>query len=76
MEFYYNDALTNYKVFTTVFRSKLGELEKQSSYASPPEIVAETIYQAATYGTNQFRYVVGPNSKMLINIKERMNWNL
>ncbi|MCF7758365.1 hypothetical protein KQ941_28400 [Paenibacillus xylanexedens] len=48
MEFYYNEALTDYKVFTTAFRSKLDEMEKQSFYASPPEIVAETIYQAAT----------------------------
>jgi len=71
MEFYFNDdALTDYKVFTTAFRSKLGEMEKQSSYASPPEMVAETIYQAATDGTNQFRYVVGPDAKMLIHMKE------
>lgn len=70
MEFFFNDALTDYKGFTTAFRSKLGEMEKQPTYASPPEIVAETIYQAATDGTKQFRYVVGEDAKMLIHMKE------
>lgn len=68
MEFYFNDdALTDYKVFTTAFRSKLGVMEKHPSYASSPEMVAETIYQSAKDGTIQFRYVVGP---MLIHMKE------
>lgn len=49
---------------------KLGEMEKQPAYASPPELVAETIYQAATDGTSQFRYVVGEDAKMLIQMKE------
>lgn len=70
MEFYFNDTLTDYKRFSTAFRSKLGEMEKQPSYASPPEMVAETIYQAATDGTPQFRYVVGEDAKMLIHMKE------
>lgn len=70
MEFFYNDDLTDYKLFTAAFRTKLGEMEKQTSYASPPEIVAETIYQAATDGTSQFRYIVGEDAKMLIQMKE------
>ncbi|MFC6647766.1 hypothetical protein [Paenibacillus rhizoplanae] len=70
MEFFYNDDLTDYKLFTAAFRTKLGEMEKQTSYASPPEIVAETIYQAATDGTSQFRYIVGDDAKMLIQMKE------
>ncbi|RUT33643.1 SDR family oxidoreductase [Paenibacillus zeisoli] len=70
MEFFFNDALTDYQPFTTAFRSKLGEMEKNPSYASPPEMVAETIYQAATDGTPQFRYVVGEDAKMLIHMKE------
>ncbi|MNC68277.1 hypothetical protein D3C75_1188540 [compost metagenome] len=49
---------------------ELGEMEKQPAYASPPELVAETIYQAATDGTSQFRYVVGEDAKMLIQMKE------
>ncbi|AIQ23746.1 SDR family oxidoreductase [Paenibacillus sp. FSL H7-0737] len=70
MEFFFNDTLTDYKPFTTAFLGKLGEMEKQPTYASPPEIVAETIYQAATDGTSQFRYIVGEDAKMLIHMKE------
>lgn len=70
MEFFYNDDLTDYKQFTAAFRAKLGEMEKQPTYASPPEMVAETIYQAATDGTSQFRYIVGDDAKMLIQMKE------
>ncbi|BAU29814.1 short-subunit dehydrogenase [Aneurinibacillus soli] len=70
MEFFFNDALTDYKSFTTAFLGKLGEMEKDPGYASAPELVADTIYQAATDGTNQFRYVVGEDAKMLISMKE------
>lgn len=70
MEFFYNDDLTDYKLFTAAFRAKLGDMEKQPAYASPPEMVAETIYQAATDGTSQFRYIVGDDAKMLIQMKE------
>ncbi|HBS44474.1 MAG TPA: hypothetical protein DEA91_08475 [Paenibacillus sp.] len=73
MEFFFNDALTDYKPFTTAFLGKLGVMEKQPTYASPPEIVAETIYQAATDGTSQFRYIVGEDAKMLIHMKENTN---
>ncbi|MFC9710559.1 hypothetical protein ACFTRD_20650 [Paenibacillus sp. NPDC056933] len=45
-------------------------MEKHPSYASPPDMVAETIYQAATDGTYQCRYVVGADAKMLIHMKE------
>ncbi|USB33191.1 SDR family oxidoreductase [Paenibacillus sp. YPG26] len=70
MEFFFDDGLIDYKSFTTAFRSKLGEMEQLSSYASPAELVAETIYQAATDGTPKFRYVVGEDAKMLIQMKE------
>jgi len=69
MEFFFNDALTDYKAFTTAFLGKLGEMEKGLGYASAPELVADTIYQAATDGTSQFRYV-GEDAKMLISMKE------
>ena len=45
-------------------------MEKDPGYASAPELVADTIYHAATDGTSQFRYVVGEDAKMLISMKE------
>ncbi|WP_438495076.1 SDR family oxidoreductase [Paenibacillus sp. IHBB 3054] len=70
MEFFFNDGLTDYKSFTTAFLGKLGEMEKAPDYASAPELVADTIYQAATDGTSKFRYVVGEDAKMLISMKK------
>jgi short-subunit dehydrogenase len=35
MEFFFNDDLTDYKLFTSAFRAKLGEMEKHPAYASP-----------------------------------------
>lgn len=70
MEFYFNESLTDYKQFMGAFLGKLKVMEQDPAYASAPELVAETIYQAATDGTSQFRYVVGEDAKMLINMKE------
>ncbi|AJS60568.1 SDR family oxidoreductase [Paenibacillus sp. IHBB 10380] len=70
MEFFFNDSLTDYTEFTSAFLGKLGKMEKDPAYASSPDLVAETIYQAATDGTSQLRYVVGEDAKMLINMKE------
>ncbi|GGH21836.1 SDR family oxidoreductase [Paenibacillus segetis] len=70
MEFFFDDSPTDYKQFTTAFLGKLSEMEKSPTYASPPELVAEAIFQAATDGTSQFRYVVGNDAKMLIQMKE------
>ncbi|NEW05808.1 SDR family oxidoreductase [Paenibacillus sp. SYP-B3998] len=72
MELYFDESLTDYKPFTAAFLSKLVEMQKDPAYTSTPEIVAETIYQAATDGTNQFRYVIGENAKTLINMKESL----
>lgn len=64
-----DDTSTDCRVFTT-FRSKLGEMEKQQSYASLPEIIAEPIYQAATDGTKSIPICSSPDTKMLINMRE------
>ncbi|MET3288802.1 UNVERIFIED_CONTAM: hypothetical protein ABID98_001372 [Brevibacillus sp. OAP136] len=47
-------------------------MEKDPSYASSPERVAETIYQAATDGTSQLRYVVGEDAKTHIKMKDNL----
>ncbi|OPH49680.1 short-chain dehydrogenase/reductase [Paenibacillus ferrarius] len=73
MEFYFNESLTDYKLFTAAFQNKLMSMEKEPGYNSPPELVAETIYQAAIDGTSQFRYVVGEDAKMLITMKESLD---
>lgn len=72
MEFFLDESLTGYKQFTAAFLSKLQEMQQDPTYTSLPENVAETIYQAATDGTNQLRYVMGENAKTLIEMKENL----
>jgi NAD(P)-dependent dehydrogenase (short-subunit alcohol dehydrogenase family) len=41
--------------------------------ASTPEMVAEVIYQAATDGSNQLRYVAGDDAKMVIETRAKIS---
>jgi NAD(P)-dependent dehydrogenase (short-subunit alcohol dehydrogenase family) len=40
------------------------------SATSPPLLVAEVIYRAATDGTNQLRYIAGPDAEQLITARK------
>ncbi|MCL6602134.1 MAG: SDR family oxidoreductase [Paenibacillus sp.] len=70
MDFFFTESLTEYKPFTSAFLGKLADMEKDPAYASQASLVAETIYQAATDGTSRLRYVVGPDARTLIDMKE------
>lgn len=72
MEFYFKEASSDYKPFTSAFLTKLKDMEMDPDYASSPELVAETIYQAATDGSKQLRYVVGEDARTLISMKENL----
>ena len=41
--------------------------------ASSPELVAEVIYQAATDGTSQLRYIAGDDAKMVIETRAKIS---
>jgi NAD(P)-dependent dehydrogenase (short-subunit alcohol dehydrogenase family) len=41
--------------------------------SSPPELVAEVIYQAATDGTSQLRYIAGEDAKMIIDTRSKIS---
>lgn len=43
------------------------------SAGSEAELVAETIFRAATDGSNQMRYVVGPDAEQVIAARKQMN---
>lgn len=47
--------------------------ETADDNSSEPILVAETIYKAATDGTNQMRYIAGPDAEQLINARKQMN---
>jgi NAD(P)-dependent dehydrogenase (short-subunit alcohol dehydrogenase family) len=41
-------------------------MEPQAAAGSEPEVVAEVIYKAATDGTDQLRYIAGPDAEQII----------
>lgn len=59
-----NDAaLVEYQPVVQALMSALGPM---ADMASPPEGVAEVIYQAATDGTDQLRYEAGADAEQLL----------
>ena len=47
-------------------------MEKAGSQHSEPIVVAEKIYEAATDGTSQLRYIAGPDAEQLIAARKQM----
>jgi NAD(P)-dependent dehydrogenase (short-subunit alcohol dehydrogenase family) len=41
--------------------------------SSPPELVAEVMYQAATDGTSQLRYIAGDDAKMVLDARSKIS---
>jgi NADP-dependent 3-hydroxy acid dehydrogenase YdfG len=66
-----DESLTDYREYSEAIQPLL-QATINSDKASSSELVAETIYQAATDGTNQFRYVVGEDAKTLLKLREEM----
>lgn len=62
-------ALTEYQDFTNKVLGAFGS----KSNGSEPILVAETIYKAATDGTNQLRYIAGPDAEQIIAARKQMN---
>ncbi|MEM9292723.1 MAG: SDR family oxidoreductase [Acidobacteriota bacterium] len=58
-----DESLTEYQ---EVVSKLLAGFENVGDNASPPELVAEVIYRAATDGTDQLRYTAGPDAKQII----------
>lgn len=63
------DGLTAYDDFVKRFRENWAAGRRPS----PPELVAEVIYQAATDGTDQLRYVVGEDAKMVLDTRAKIS---
>ena len=61
--------MTEYKPFTDKVMAAMNNAANQSS---EPIIVAETIYQAATDGTEKMRYVAGEDAKQIIAARKQM----
>ena len=55
------------------FIRKFKESWSSGRSASSPELVAEVIYQAATDGTDQLRYIAGDDAKMIIDTRAKIS---
>ncbi len=62
-------AMTEYQ---PVVDKVLAAFQQGAAGASDPIIVAETVYQAATDGTDQLRYIAGEDAKQLIAARKQM----
>ncbi|MGG4046138.1 MULTISPECIES: SDR family oxidoreductase [Paenibacillus] len=66
-----DESLTDYQEFFEAVQPALHETINSDSISSP-ELIAQTIYQAATDGTHQFRYVVGEDAKTLLKLRREL----
>ncbi len=67
-----DDSLTDYQEYFKSAQSALQETTINSDSISSPQLIAETIYQAATDGTHQLRYVVGEDAKALLKLRREL----
>lgn len=61
-------SMTEYKDFT----NKVLKAFEAGADGSEPILVADTIYQAATDGTDQLRYIAGPDAEQIIAARKQM----
>jgi short-subunit dehydrogenase len=58
-----DESMTEYQ---GVVGKLMAAMEPQAATGSEPEMVAEVIYKAATDGTDQLRYIAGPDAEQII----------
>ena len=64
-----DESMIEYKPFLD---KVLGAMNAAAAQASEPILVAETIYRAATDGTDQLRYVAGDDAEQIIAARKQM----
>jgi short-subunit dehydrogenase len=67
MDFFNDESLTDYQEYFSMMGEGFGKI---AGSPSSPESVAKVIYEAATDGTNQLRYVVGEDAKALLKLRK------
>lgn len=70
MDFFFDDSLTDYKEFVDAYREARKKTLENPNRGTP-EMVADVIYQAATDGSAQLRYLVGEDAREYVKIKEQ-----
>jgi short-subunit dehydrogenase len=65
-----DESLTEYQPFLEKVTAAMGSASTQASEAT---LVAETIYRAATDGTDQMRYIAGEDARQLIAARKQLD---
>lgn len=73
MDILFDESLTSYKQYSDVIIAKMTQQKGKTAGRTSPEVVAEVIYQAATDGTNQLRYIAGEDAKAIIKMKQELS---
>lgn len=71
MDFFFDDSLTDYKEFVKAYMNAREKMFADPSRGGSPEMIADTIYLAATDGSKRLRYLAGDDAKALVDIKEK-----
>ncbi|GGD87336.1 SDR family oxidoreductase [Paenibacillus nasutitermitis] len=67
MEILTDDDLDSYRTYTETVVKK--QMESFQTNISSPELIAETIYEAAIDSSDRFRYVVGEDAQFLLKMR-------
>lgn len=68
-DFTHDPSLAEYQ---GVIANLMSAMEPMSKMGSPPELVADVIYQAVTDGSDQLRYTAGPDAKEIISNRKAL----
>lgn len=70
MDFFVDESLTDYKEYLDKINLKSqGAMDAEN--VSSPELVSKVIFEAATDGSNQFRYIAGEDAKQIIQMRQQ-----
>ncbi len=68
--FHVDQSQTEYAAF---IQKVMAGMQKAGSQSSEPIVVAEKIYEAATDGKNQLRYIAGPDAEQIIAARKQLD---
>ena len=69
-DFQHNPELTDYQ---PIVDGLMKSMASNSTPSSPPELVAEVIYKAATEDSNQMRYRAGADAEQILDARKQLN---
>jgi len=72
-DFQNENAIPEYQQMINTMLAGIGDVTTDENRVSPPSVVAEVIYEAATDGTNTLRYTAGKDADVFLSVRENSN---